>query len=313
VRRSFKLAAIAGATTFILGMIGCASEGWHAPPMFAIAAIYLAGIVAGVLAMRQASGERATGFAPDVELLRSPTTRVEAHIVASLLGAATALGGAVVVATLIDHVEPLFLASVLGSAWMGTYPFHPIVALRLLRGEIAVGLDGIRMGRNLVPFAEVLGARADGTNLEIACRSGQRFVRSMPSAAVTNLLAERINAKAGAPAAPPGPRRLGRQGRSLETWRRELMSSDYRESAVRSEEASLILAAGSSAPDERIGAALVLAEAGARDRVRVAASACLDPRVRVALERVADDSLDEETAARAESPAARGTIRAGRA
>ena len=72
-----------------------------------------------------------------------------------------------------------------------------------------------------------------------------------------------------------------------------------RSNEISTEDAERILHAGAASHDERVGAAMVLASRAAegdkRERIRVAASACIDQRLRVALERVADDTLDEET------------------
>ncbi len=54
-----------------------------------------------------------------------------------------------------------------------------------------------------------------------------------------------------------------------------------------------MLLSGSAARDERIGAALVLASMGARERVAQAKHSLVDASMRVALERIVDDTLDD--------------------
>ena len=89
------------------------------------------------------------------------------------------------------------------------------------------------------------------------------------------------------------PPALARAGRKLAEWRAALTSSDYRTALVSADEAERVLLSGSAARDERIGAALVLASLGARDRIAQAKHSLVDASMRVALERIVDDTLDD--------------------
>lgn len=89
---------------------------------------------------------------------------------------------------------------------------------------------------------------------------------------------------------------LRRRGRAVEEWRAALVglvTDEYR--GVSPEDAARVLEAEGSTGEQRVGAALALAALPAGPaRVRVAAEACVDPRMRVALEKAADGSLGEE-------------------
>ena len=133
----------------------------------------------------------------------------------------------------------------------------------------------------------------------VSLEGGRTESVGMPSAALAESLVALVLARTAQ--SPPAHARLGRAGRSLEAWRRDLVTPNYREGVAPAEEAERVLWSAGASPDERVGAALVLASADARDRVRVAADACADPRVRAALQEVADDALTEDALRRLEA------------
>jgi hypothetical protein len=286
-------AALVSGATFALGMIGCAVKAWHAPEPGVIAAIYLAGVSAGIglVARDRNEGPNAA------RALRVRSTGPATLLLAAILGAVTAAGGAALVAAAINDIEPLFLASLIGSLWMGTYPLHPILAQRVLEAEIQIGLDAVRVGRTVIPYSDIRSATADGRMLAIERSSGPRLARRLPNEAVTRTFAESIADRTKR--VETGAGRIGREGRALEAWKRDLLSPDYRAAAISSEEAARILEAGGATPDQRIGAALILAKAGEQERIRTSAASCVEPATRSALERVADATLDEDALTRA--------------
>jgi hypothetical protein len=73
------------------------------------------------------------------------------------------------------------------------------------------------------------------------------------------------------------------------------VARDYREVQVDSERLWRLLDDPAAAPASRAGAALALSsiDAASRTRLRVAAEACAEPRLRVALSRVADGAPDD--------------------
>jgi len=115
-------------------------------------------------------------------------------------------------------------------------------------------------------------------------------------------------------AAPP---RLDRNGRSAAAWRaalRELLTAPdgYREQAVTRDALLMLLESPATSVEHRVAAALALE--GADDpegssRIRVAAGACADPRLRIALERAADGVLDDEAIDQALEPPRRAALR----
>jgi hypothetical protein len=298
------MAAVGSALfTFILGMVGCAEHSWHAPRDWAIGVIYAVGIAFGLWIVRLRASALPRAVVWDDEtggLIRTcradPTTVARA----SVIGAATALGGAGLVVLAIDPLRELFVASVLGSLWMATYPLHAVFVHWLLEEPLVVGVDGVRIGRRNVSFGSIRNALAiaGGTSLEIH-RKGEstiRYVCSTPLSAVA--LAERINRRVESSNDVDVLRtRVARDSRSLDAWKRDVLARDYRSSEVSADDAMRVLRSGTASPDERIGAALVLAGRSdeSREQIRIVAAECVNPRLRVALERTAEDALDDET------------------
>jgi hypothetical protein len=97
---------------------------------------------------------------------------------------------------------------------------------------------------------------------------------------------------------PPEPSAVfQREGRSVAEWRAHLRglfdTAGYRTAGASVEEATAVLRSAASSPEQRVGAALALREAGEpKERIRVAAEAAADDRVRVVLEAVAEAEDD---------------------
>jgi hypothetical protein len=95
---------------------------------------------------------------------------------------------------------------------------------------------------------------------------------------------------------------LDRGGRSASAWRaamRALLAApeNYREQAVTRDALVEVLESPGAPAERRVGAALALAGADdpeTRTRIRVAAGACADERLRIALELAASDGLDDD-------------------
>jgi len=87
-----------------------------------------------------------------------------------------------------------------------------------------------------------------------------------------------------------------RAGRDVGAWRAQLrtaLDGGYRAAGASVDDAAAVLASSAASSEQRIGAALALRIAGEPpDRVRVAAEGAIDPRMRVALEAIADDADD---------------------
>ncbi len=87
---------------------------------------------------------------------------------------------------------------------------------------------------------------------------------------------------------------LARGQRSIARWRADLSGaqSSFRQLALPDEELLAVLTDPGAPTEQRVGAGLAL-RGEARARVRVAAAASADPAVRVALEAISEDEIDE--------------------
>jgi len=90
-------------------------------------------------------------------------------------------------------------------------------------------------------------------------------------------------------------------GRTVEGWLREVRglarARDYREARLDRDKLWNVVWDASAPPAPRAGAAVAIAsasDADSRARLRVASEACADPKLRVALARVADEADDED-------------------
>jgi hypothetical protein len=163
---------------------------------------------------------------------------------------------------------------------------------RLVRPPVAVvGDDGVRIERSL-------GRRhmAHGEPLDL--KGGLLLDRARVDA-VSRLSEERAK---GAAEVDERLALFDRRGGTLEAWRarvaKAMDASSYRDAPVTVEDAAAVLRSAKASPEQRVGAALALRAAGEpAEKIRVAAGAIVDERVRVAIERVAED--DEPAVERA--------------
>jgi hypothetical protein len=179
--------------------------------------------------------------------------------------------------------------------------------------EAVVGADGVtirsRGWKRFIPLDRITLIRGDELSIEILIRGGKKRVIT----AYTELSRERIDELAACVAeaqkarrqasSPPAPSpHLERRGRTIEAWRRHLRAlvsegRDYRQASLSADDLALVLEDAEASPEQRIGAALALAEADsetARPRIRIAADACANEAVRVALTSLAEGEGDEQ-------------------
>jgi hypothetical protein len=200
-----------------------------------------------------------------------------------------------------------------GGSFEQAYAAYPIVALllyaglkRLLRApEVTVGEDGVllkrRFGTRFLPRSEIFFASAAGSSFVIERRGGERVVLGGVALdlarrqAVARVIEERLT-----PSKTTADRftHYDRGGRLLAEWRAHLASAmnqaSYRHNAATVEEAAAVLHSVQATPEQRVGAALALRIAGEpKERIRVAADASADERVRAALEAVAEAEGEE--------------------
>jgi hypothetical protein len=190
---------------------------------------------------------------------------------------------------------------------------YGLVVLLVMAGarvNVEVGTDGILLRRpfrqRFVPFEAVADVAVKGAGVVLTLRSGERVglsgarLRSAPHDTMGARIQQaflQFEATRGA-AGPEAVVAPG--GRSTERWVRDLRDAararHYRQARL-DEEALWRVVEDAAAPSAtRAGAALALAtvDEASHGRLRVAADACAEPRLRVALTRVAEGAGDTE-------------------
>lgn len=200
-----------------------------------------------------------------------------------------------VTAGILGTAWPLLLSAVLGVG----------LALYLSLRRVVVGDDGVLVRRGFrerfVSFAEV--HRID--DLTVWLKDGKRIavtVSGNPAdrAAVVHRLHDAYDRylRRGAEV----DARLARAGRDMATWARDLKrqvhaTDTFRSTSLPQDHLERVLGNPASGVEQRIGAAIALSSLGEdpAGRIRVAAVASANERVRVALEAAAEGEIDEET------------------
>lgn len=209
----------------------------------------------------------------------------------------------------------------------------------LLRGAVntflapaglTIGADGVKIEQNLsttfLPFSSIVTWDIDEDGVSFATRDG-RTVRARArhlrldgkaSAVYTRLQeARKVHLEGWAPEEARALLRRG--GRPLADWRASLRGllrpGDYRGAPLSEDDLVRVLESPDEPAEARVGAALALREQARGEtqaRLRVAAGACANPRLRVAFERIADEKEDDEVLAAAlEGEAPRGRAQGG--
>jgi hypothetical protein len=191
------------------------------------------------------------------------------------------------------------------------------LALRLVGPpSVQVGRDGVSVRGGLrqwfVSFSDLLGAHSTGVAIVLTLRDGRtRTVSTIGTRAeLRDALLERIRAGISLPEpADDLSARLAvldRAGRTLEDWSEALRSvvsdEDYRHAGLSRDELRAVLDDPSAPAERRIAATYALAHIDKPqtvERVRVVVESTANEPVRVALERAADGTLDEESLAAA--------------
>jgi hypothetical protein len=196
-------------------------------------------------------------------------------------------------------------------------------AVRALLGpaEVVVGADGIIVRQSFssrfIPFGRIASVDrgeprrryatpsspvvfhlTDGTAVE----ARTRHLSAEQRAELTTRIDDAHRAWEAGGAGEAALARLDRNGRSPAAWReamRELLEAPegYREQAVTRDALVEVLESPAAPVERRVAAALALSglgDADLRSRIRVAAGACADEPVRVALTLAADGALDDE-------------------
>ncbi len=244
----------------------------------------------------------AVGAPPERPLVDVMVTYAEldpGRVVVSVLLVAGLLGGAAGLLTPAWAIA-FGLLVLLGLGAMGVAALHV---------WITVGRDGIWLARRL--FASRFVSFADLKGVEIGPRHFSLWLRSEERLRFVDHTGGWLGARIDAARAafdgprPPTPREaeLAPKGRTAAQWLGDLRSlatrDDYRHASVDPDELRAIVEDPAAPAEARVGAAVVLASPHAveeRSRIGVASEACAEPRLRVALRRIAEGSEGEERA-----------------
>jgi hypothetical protein len=190
---------------------------------------------------------------------------------------------------------------------------------RLSKRYPATGHAGGRAFRSeFIPFSALAGARAEGTRVVLSLRSG-KDIRVMPAKVTAETLVAYIEearalAARTAGAASAAAVLLMPAGRTLGAWAADLRSlasdSAYREVPLGADQLRRVLDDPKAPPPARAGAAAALAGRGdseTRARAEAAARTCANPKLRVALSRIAAGA-DEVEMKRALEPLLRESL-----
>lgn len=178
--------------------------------------------------------------------------------------------------------------------------------------EITVGTDGIAYQRGpfrrFIPLSEIKEVRSSDITLYVHIKNGRVIkLRSLTGADPGRAYSLELRVRE-ALAAARGEHTsaqlelLERKGRSVADWTSSVAGlaragSSYRAASLSAEDLDAIVTSPDVTPERRIGAALALSNAGvptAGERIRIAAAQCASPRLRIALERVGEGSVDLE-------------------
>jgi hypothetical protein len=193
------------------------------------------------------------------------------------------------------------------------YAFAGLALLMRFRTRVEIGSDGLllrRLGeRTFVPYGALECASIEQYAIVLFLRSGKKIILGSGSSArdaqTRQALVQRIEEALMAYA--QGGDSTGTEalvapgGREIPVWVSETRAlaraRDYRKVRVDTERLWRVVNDASAQPATRAGAALALSSAPdgeTRARLRVASEACADPRLRLALGRVADGAADDD-------------------
>lgn len=175
-----------------------------------------------------------------------------------------------------------------------------VVLRRKMRREF-LGYDriaSVEVTTNADGAQHAVLALVDGSKVEVRVDT----LPDVPREALLRRLDEELDAYRDASGDETALASLDRGGRTVAAWRDALgkllsKGDQYRAAPLREGDVIETLANVAAAPARRLGAALALAHTGdpeAPARIRVAAAACADARLRVALEGIAEGEIDEE-------------------
>lgn len=249
------------------------------------------------------------GFATERRTVREPLAQLLSPFTQGFL---TFVGSMLTLGFLLARHE----AAGLGIAFVSSCVLATLVVRVFGYPNVLLGADGLRVSsglrRSFVPFAALAEVRSEGGTVWLRCHDGT--TRILSPAGNAQALAERIEVAWRAFQHGSGLRieALARGEQTLLEWRRELSAlaergTGFRQMPIDATLLELELGDASAPADRRIGAALALRGQNPKhiERIRGVAGTCADDALRLALEAVCDDTLDEALLERAERRAAR--------
>ncbi len=188
------------------------------------------------------------------------------------------------------------------------------VSAALGSARLDVGRDGLlvrkRFGSWYLPYGALAGVSGNASKLVLEPRDrhalrltvsqGSRMERVQLCEAIVRRIEEARQVFARSSAVEGAATLVAPGGRPVTKWLREVRalvkSRSYRDAVLDTDRLWRVVDDPSMVPATRAGAAMALAaiDGDARARLRVAAEACADPKLRVALSRVAEGVEEEE-------------------
>ena len=271
---------------------------------------------------------RALGLDPEQRRFES---RFTAWPLRWLLGFLVVLGLTLAIAPFRGHIGGGVVRAIAGIGWLAiAVPVVTAWVLGTRPPEVIVGADGVTtrgaLRRRYIPFRDIESVSLERAAaspstvaaISLALRDGRSIRVPIPTGNDTAAAAVRwriqlgLAAAADAPDAPARLALLGREGRAIQDWRRNLASiagvdAGYRAVPLSRADLETILDAPSSTVEQRLGAAIALwalarreASSSSAPRLRIAAEQCAGPRLRVALGELAEGTeeaaIDEAVA-----------------
>jgi hypothetical protein len=232
------------------------------------------------------------------------------------------LVGPVAAALVVLFVATVFLSSLSPLGWLLLAGFTALSCMALwslvrplVTTTLSIGTDGVvvrRLGRRrFVPRASLDAVEARDGEVVLARVKGDPLRVRTSGQPEADAVVLRIREAIASPEARGAPEldRLDRRGRAVSAWLRDLRAlaagpGGYRDASLDLRALLDVVEDGGAPPEHRIAAAAALSgapdeQAFFRARVRVAAQACADTRLREAIERAGEGDLEEDLVAQA--------------
>ena len=227
--------------------------------------------------------------------------RILYSFVVTFAGLAACAGGIIVAA----RTHWTLGAVTVGVSVVSTGIFLARMLAPLVTSTVHIGTDGIVIERlfrrRFIPRASFRGVCVQGNEIAISALhespAGLRVSGADEAVIVARRIEEAMTQHDSSDAATQA--QLDRGGRPIEAWLREVRAlargaSGYRDAKLDREELYAVVADGAAPAERRIAAAAALADHDeGMARARIAAHACADDRLRIAIEEATEDEVEE--------------------